>query len=181
MGLPQYNGQYDGQSKTVYFKNTTGGSVTLLEGMALAFDMDDTAAPVSNTSDPKNARGVRVVKPATAVLGGFAGLVDETSAGIVVPDTEGRFITINVPRKGQPVKALVKANATKGVSLLGITNAGGFNLVPHVPGTGNDATESLAAAVLALDFVAVALETADTSTTAALKLVKLRLIVPRGS
>jgi hypothetical protein len=135
MGLPQYNGQYDGQSKTVYFKNTTGGSVTLLEGMALAFDMDNTAAPVSNTSDPKNARGVRVVKPATAVLGGFAGLVDETSAGIVVPDTEGRFITINVPRKGQPVKALVKANATKGVSLLGITNAGGFNLVPHVPGT----------------------------------------------
>jgi hypothetical protein len=101
-----------------------------------------------------------VVKPATAVLGAFAGLIGIEQAGKVIPDATGAFIDIIVPRRGDVCLAMVKANATKGSTGLGITNAGGFNLVAHTDATLN------------VDLVAVALETADTSTTAAAKLVK---------
>jgi hypothetical protein len=158
--LPQYNGQQSLSVKTVWFYNGTGGSLTLVEGQAVNYDLDDTNAPATNTADPKNARGNRCVKPATAVLGAFAGLISVGSAGKVVPDASGAFIDIIVPRRGDVVTAMTKANMTKGATGLGITNTGGFNLVAHTDATIN------------VDLVAVAFETVDTSTTAAAKLVK---------
>jgi hypothetical protein len=121
--------------------------------------VDDTAAPVSNT-DTKNSRGRRVVKPATAVLGMFAGLIAPTSAGKVVVNGTGAFVDIVVPRSGDVCLASVKANATKGATVLGITNAGGFDLVAMTDATFN------------VDVAAIAMETADTSVTVGTKLVK---------
>jgi hypothetical protein len=158
--LPQYNGQQSLAIKSVWFYNGTGGSLTLVEGQAVCYDLDDTNAPATNTADPKNARGNRVVKPATAVLGAFAGLISAGSAGKVIPDASGAFIDIVVPRRGDVVTAMTKVNGTKGATGVGITNAGGFNLVAFTDATLN------------LDLVGVVFETVDTSTTAAAKLVK---------
>lgn len=160
MGLPQYNADPVGEVKTVYFFNGTGATLTLAEGAAVCFDLDDTNAPVTNTSDPKNQRGRRVVKPATAVLGAFAGLIAKGSAGKVLATATGAFIDILVPRRGDVVKGLTKVNATKGSTVVGITNAGGFDLVAFTDATVN------------LDLVAVVIETLDTSTTHALSTLK---------
>lgn len=154
MGLPQNNASNNNQViETVFY----GGTATLKQGEALAYDNDDTNAPVSSTTvDRKNLRGRRVVDPATAVLNGFAGLVDESSGGVVGP----AYVNIIKPRRGDVVQAMCKVNATKNATFVGITNAGGRNLV------------SFADATINADLVGVALETKDTSTTAGLTLIK---------
>jgi hypothetical protein len=151
--LPQNNAQTSDQTKVVYY----GGTGTLKAGEAMSYDSDDTNAPVTTTTlDRKNLRGRRVVDPATANLGGFAGLVTESSAGITGP----AFIEIFVPRKGDVVFAQCKINGTKNSSIVGITNAGARNLV------------SVADATFNVDAVAILLETKDTSATAGKTLVK---------
>lgn len=160
MSLVQNNAQQDLTIKAVSFNNNTGASVTLREGDALAYDMDDTNAPAAPTADFKNARGRRVVTPATAVLGGFAGLVAPQSAGKVIANGDSAFIDIIVPRKGDICKGYTNVNCTKGSSALGITNAGGRILVAFTDATLN------------LDFVAVAMETVDRSGTNGTVLVR---------
>lgn len=163
MGLPQESASNNNQViETVYY----GGTGTLKQGEALAYDTDDTNAPVSSgntlSTGPgslvatQNLRGRRVVDPATAVLGGFAGIVDESSAGVVGP----AYVNIIKPRRGDVVKAQCKINGTKNSSIVGITNAGARNLV------------SVSDATFNVDVVAILLETKDTSSTAGLTLVK---------
>lgn len=154
MGLPQNNASNNNQViETVFY----AGTRTLKAGEAVAYDTDDTNAPVTTTTlDRKNLRGRRVVDPATAVLGGFAGLVDESSGGVVGP----AYISILKPRRGDVVQAMCKINGTKNSSVVGITNAGVQNLV------------SMSDATFNVDVVAILLETKDTSTTAGLTLVK---------
>lgn len=154
MGLPQNNASSNNQViETVFY----GGTATLKAGEAMSYDSDDTNAPVTSTTvDRKQLRGRRVVDPATANLGGFAGLVDESSAGITGP----AYISIVKPRRGDVVVGFTKVNATKNSTVVGITNAGGRNLV------------SFTDATLNVDMVAIALETKDTSTTAAPMLLK---------
>jgi hypothetical protein len=89
-----------------------------------------------------------------------AGLIAPTSAGKVIVNGTGAFVDIVVPRPGDVLLASVKANATKGATVLGITNAGGFDLVAMTDATVN------------VDVAAIALETADTSVTVGTKLVK---------
>jgi hypothetical protein len=158
MGLPQYQNTPDLTIRTVFFVNTTGAEVTLREGMALCYDTDDTAAPVSMPSPPidgRNLRGRRVVKPATAVLGEFAGLVSPSHDGLKVAAGDGVNVDIIVPRKGDVCFGWANANCTKNSTLLGITNAGGFNLVTHTPD-----------AQVNINFVGIAMETVDRSVTA---------------
>ena len=146
--LPQYNGGDLPSTKRVYYNGTD----TLLEGQALCYDTDDTAAPVTGGTLGRN-RGAIVTKPATAVLGGFAGIV-------LTPITGPGWIDILVPKRGDVFKAMCKVSATKNSTVVGITNAGGYNLV------------SFSDATLNVDMVAIALETLDTSTTAGLTLLK---------
>lgn len=149
----QYNGLSDLVLKRVWY----GGTTTLLPGMAVSYDVDDTNAPVSSTTVPTHdIRGQRVVDPATANLGAFAGVV---SAPPQIAGTPG-WIDIIVPRKGDVLKLFTKINATKLTSTVGITNAGGVNFV------------SVTDATINIDLVANALETLDTSTTAALTLCR---------
>lgn len=154
MGLPQNNASSNNQViEQVYY----GGTATLKAGEAMSYDSDDTNAPVSSTTAARHdLRGRRVVDPATANLGGFAGLVDESSAGVTGP----AYISIIKPRRGDVVVGFTKINATKNSSTVGITNAGGRNLV------------SVGDATINVDLVAIALETKDTSTTAGPMLLK---------
>lgn len=160
MGLPQYNADQINDTKSVYFVNDTGADYTFLGGEAVCYDLDDTNTPVTNTTDPKNSRGRKVGKPVTARLGAFAGITAAATAGKIVKSTFGAFIDIIVPRKGDTLKVQTKANQTKGSTVVGITNAGGFQLVAMTDATFN------------LDVVGVSFETVDTSTTAAPQLVK---------
>lgn len=146
MSLRQSNASQDVDTKVVYY----GGTATLREGDAMAYDTDDTNAPITSTTlDRKNLRGRRVVDPATAVLGGYAGAVAPSSAGVVGP----AFIEIIEPRKGDFAFLWTNVNCTKNSTVLGITNAGGRTHVSHADATLN------------VDMVAVAMQTVDRSST----------------
>lgn len=150
MGLVQSNGSQDLTFKTVWYAGTS----TLKEGNLVCYDNDDTNAPVTASTTPnatteRNVRGRRVVNPATAVLGGFAGVVSAQSAGITGP----AFIEIIVPRKSDVCFIFSNINATKNSSLIGITNAGGLTGVTVADSTIN------------VDLVAIAMETVDRSGT----------------
>lgn len=155
MGLVQSNATQDLQFKTVWY----GGTSTLKEGQIVAYDTSDTTAPVTAAASPtatteRNVRGRRVVDPATAVLGGFAGVITAQSAGAVGPC----FIEIIVPRKGDICFIYTNINATKNSSLLGMTNAGGLTAV------------TIADATINVDLIAIAMETVDRSGTSGLVL-----------
>lgn len=158
MSLVQNNASSDLQIKKVYYAGTT----TLKEGQALAYDNDDTNAPVSPTApltatSLRSARGRRVVDVASAVAGGFAGAVSPSSAGVVGP----AFIEIIVPRKGDFVFLWSKVNATKNSTIVGIDTA-----------TPTNNFISKSDATFNVDAIAIAYETKDTSTTAALMLCR---------
>jgi hypothetical protein len=133
--------------RTVYY----AGTDVLKTGYALAFD---TAASLSAT-DPKTRLGNQVIKPATANLFAFAGLVAPQSDGLTGPCN----VDIFIPRKGSFAVAWTHANATAYSTALGLAN-GSYGLV------------SFADATLNLGLVALAAETVDTSATAAVKLIK---------
>jgi hypothetical protein len=155
MGLQQVNGSQELDIVSYNFYNGTGSSVTLKEGEAVAYCVDDTLAPVtpSASQDQKIARGRRVQTPVTANLGGYAGCVAPSSAGKVIADGTSAQIDVIRPRKGDAVRLYTNVNCTKASSLLGITNAGGRT---HV---------TIADATINIDLVAIALETVDRSST----------------
>lgn len=153
--MSQFNGKTQLERKRVWY----GGSTDLKIGQAVAYDNSDVTAPLPTSlggdgADPSQIeRGQVVVDPATAVLGGFAGIVaskpKKNSAGTVVAS----WIDIIVPRKGDIVDVWSSANATKNSTVLGITNAGGATLVSVADSTFNH------------DAVVIALQTVDRSST----------------
>jgi hypothetical protein len=149
MSLGQYNASQDLNLSQVWY----GGTSTLKAGHAVAYDLDDTNAPLTTTSnvplDRRNIRGKRVVDPATANLGMFAGIVDDSSDGAVGPC----FITIIRPRKGDVMSVWSNVNCTKASTQLGITNAGALILVSVADSTFN------------VDWVCTAMQTVDRSST----------------
>jgi hypothetical protein len=133
--------------RTVYY----AGTDKLVAGNALAWDV---AANIADT-DPKKRLGNQVVKPATANLFAFAGIVAPQSDGITGPAN----VDIFIPRKGSFVTAWTHANMTAFTTALGLAN-NDYGLV------------TFADATLNLGLVAIAAQTVDTSGTAAAKLVK---------
>jgi hypothetical protein len=161
--LPQVNSGQQNLVKTVYFYNDTGASVTIREGYAFCYDLDDTNAPAvpGATVDRRNTRGNRVLRPATATLAAFAGVATQSQAGLVVPASTGAFVEINVPVPGGVAIGWTKVSMTKGTTTLNVTN-GTFELSNVADSTFN------------LAWVGTALETFDSSTTAAGKLIRFK-------
>lgn len=157
MSLAQYNGKTQLERKRVWYRGTTA----LKLGQAVNYSADDTNAPLptslggGSAPDPSQIeRGQVVEDPATANLGGFAGIVDsfpgkDAITGLVIAS----WIDIIVPRKGDIVDLYSSANATKLSTVLGVTNAGGASLVSVSDSTFN------------VDVVAIALQTIDRSST----------------
>lgn len=138
-----------------YSAKTTGGTTitdTILDGYCFAFDFVNTA-----TTGP-NGFGQTVTRPETANLQMFAGVAINVTPGFVGPG----WVQL-VPVSDCAV-AFTKSNATAFTTFLGLAN-----------GLWSLATVTAVAALA--DFaktVGLALETSDTSTTAANKRVKLR-------
>lgn len=163
MGLVQNNGSQDYVTKIVWY----AGTATLKEGFALSYDNDDTNAPIVPTAGDlsaqsrRNLRGRRVVDPATANLGGFAGLVAGSSDGVVGP----AFVEIVVPRTGDIAVAWTNVNCTKNSTFLGITNAGGNTCVVVTPALTGTAFQ---------DYIGQAFQTVDRSGTAGQVLIRFK-------
>lgn len=143
---PQYLGKPVLRLKSVYY----AGTDELLPGYVLCYTHDATVG----ASDGKLAKGTQVSKPATANLMLFAGVVQKKVQGPA-------WVEIAVPQRGEAISVLHKVNATKEVTALTPQN-GQYGL-----GAFSDAT-------LNLPLCGIALETADTSTTAANKLALFR-------
>lgn len=148
MGLGQINGSVEVVVATKYYTGTD----TLQSGYALCYD---TAASATAT-DEKTRLGQAVLKPATAHLKAFAGIVHPSSAGKTGPC----FVDIIVPRRGDIIQAWTNVNQTAFTTALSVTNAGGYALVADTDATFNDQHIGLAAV------------TVDTSGTAALNYVR---------
>lgn len=123
------------------------GTDALLAGYNMCYDIAATVA----TTPVKTARGVAVTKPATANLMHYAGYVR-------YPVTGPSYVTLVTPRKNEVGTPFCHVNATVSTTALGCAN-NDYGLV------------SFADATLNLAFVGLAMETADTSSTAANKLV----------
>lgn len=124
------------------------GSDVLQTGFALAHDIAQT----------DGSQEFSVAKPATANLA--------VPFGIVSPDSnnkQGPCLT-EVFRDGSICQAYVKANCTTGVTKLKLVNGQYYLQL---------ATASVAGTTVGDDYVATALQTIDTSTTAGLVLVSL--------
>jgi hypothetical protein len=148
MGLPSYlNGGMADEIITVYY----AGTDQLLEGYALCWDVS--GATVSAT-DIKTRLMNQVVKPATANLMAFAGLLAATSSGKTGPT----FIDLVPQKRNRFARAYTKINGTAFSTLLGPVNA------QYELGAFADATVNLA-------FVGICAETVDTSGTSALKYI----------
>lgn len=147
--LPQMNAAEQLDVRKVWYIGTD----TLQEGYVLCFKVD--ASPTD--ADPKLRLGVAVEKPAAGNVNAFAGIVSPSSAGVKGPT----FVDIIVPRKNGMARASVKADATAFTTLLGPV-AASYSLGVVVPGSGN------------LPLEAVAAQTADTSGTAAVKVVQFK-------
>lgn len=147
----QVNGAGDFGTKRVWYSGTDQLEV----GYALAYDV--AALVGSAAASQKQQRGVQVTKPATANLFAFAGIVS------IKPDRVGPcWVDIITPAgtKGEHVLARTKINATAYTTALGLVND-------------DYALGAFADATLNFGLVAIAAETADTSATAAVKLIRL--------
>lgn len=136
------------------------------------------------------ARGVDVTKPETNILPLFAGIVIDVSnplVGRVAVSGDGSGVTagnlipgwITVVSASAAIQAMTKANMTKPSAtatsygfLLGPVN-NSWNLEAITPSIGSGGANQLALS----QGVAIALETSDTSSAAALKYVRLGGIV----
>lgn len=145
--LPQFDACDHLEVRTVWY----AGTDKLVQGYALAYDV----AATQVATDPKTRLGNQVVKPATANLFAFAGVVAPQSDGLTGPC----YVDIFIPRKGSFAKAFTHSNMTAFTTALGLAN-NDYGLV------------TFADATLNLGLVALAAETVDTSGTAATKLVK---------
>lgn len=142
---PSFQGRNTPDQIWVYYSGTDA----LKEGYLLCFKNDATVDGTTNT----DRWGTTAVKPATANL--------MFPAGIVVNAITGPgWVRVHRLRRGDNVKAQVKANATSGSTLLGGVN-NQYEL------------GSIAQSGADLAVIALAIVTADTSSTAALKLVQL--------
>lgn len=144
-------GQFDATEqldvKTVYYSGTD----KLGEGYNFCYDV---AATVAN-ADVKSRLFNAVIKPATANLMAYAGVIAPQSVGLTGPC----FIDIIPHQKNKGVvKCLTNVNATAFSSALGPTN-------------GSYALGTFADATLNVGFVALAAETFDSSGTAAAKAI----------
>lgn len=140
---PQYNGQPILRKKHVYYS----GSDLILPGYVLCYAHDAEA----DASDLKLRKGTLVTKPATANIMLFA--------GIAAKEVQGPgWLEITPPAAGEAIVALTKVNATAQTTALAPAN-GEWGFGAHTDATLN------------LPLAAVALETANTSVTAANKLV----------
>lgn len=146
-GNVQFAGGQKTNKKWVYY----AGSDIIQPGYALCYD----TAATKNASDPKTALGNQCVKPATAHLNAFAGVVAPGRKDIQGPC----MVEILTPKPGEYVEALTKANMTLATTVLGPADAS------YALAAKTDATFNLAA-------VAKAAETHDSSTTEAKKLVQ---------
>jgi hypothetical protein len=153
--LPNLDGADHLEVRTVYY----AGTDKLAEGYALCYD---TAASKTAT-DPKTRLGVQVVKPATAHLAAFAGVVAPQSDGLTGPC----YVDIFVPRIGALVKAFTKANMTKFSTYLIPVDAQ-YALGAQAQGAAYAQAEQDA---LERSKVGLAAETVDTSATAANALI----------
>lgn len=152
--LVQSNGGVIAEMKTVWY----AGTDVLQEGYALCFDV------AASATDPivKQRLGQQVVKPATANLNAFAGLVDANSAGKTGPC----FVDILVPRTGDFVTAWTNLNQTAFTSKLGPVNASYALGAIAAPAALANVQDVVA------ETVAVSAQTVDTSGTAAAALVR---------
>lgn len=151
MSLANYNavGFYN-DTLTVYCADAASTTAIAAEGQALCWDV---AATLSAT-DPKTRLGNQVKQPATARLMAFAGLVTASCAGRAYPC----FVDIVPHQKNRFARASLKQNSTAFSSLLGPVDAQ-YDLGTHADSGVN------------LNFVGIAAETADTSSTAAVKTI----------
>lgn len=166
MALVQSNGSQDLYIKTVWY----AGTQKLSQGQVVVYDNDDTLAPLVpvagdlSASSRRNLRGNRVVDPVSTIKAGFAGLlyVGMTAVGPA-------FIDLVVPRKGDIVPVSTKVNATKNSTVLIVDSIGGTN---NLIADGTDAVGSATTSTKVFDQVAIAYQTTDTSTTAAVTLAR---------
>jgi len=138
-----------------YTAKTTGGSTitdTIVDGYVFALDQTNV------TTTDAAGLGVAVTRPETAILNHFAGVAVNVPPGFTGP---GRIQLIPA---GLGISALTKSNMTKSTTFLAMAN-----------GLWSLATFSTFAALGDIAKVcALALETVDTSSTQANKMVQLR-------
>lgn len=166
-------GSLQSAARHVYFTGYQNDDSTALTTTA----MPDSAVVCFTEPGGKKGRGIDVTKPQTALINQFAGIVVAKEhdlvgtiavAGNPYGITAGNLIPgwLNVVSAASAIQALTKSNMTKpstAIVLLGPVNAS-WNLE----------TVAFAATATGLSqAVAMALETVDTSTTAAVKWVRL--------
>lgn len=170
MSLGQNNAAQDlDLTQVFYVPSTAQQGLALKEGQIVVYDSaaaltatDTLTNGVVTLGSRKALIGRQVTDPASTLVGGFAGVVDSSSAG-VVPANGGTMITIIRPRKGDVCQMLTKANSTKNATILVVDSAGPtINLIAGASTVGTPTVGVL------YDQVAVALQTLDTSTTAGL-------------
>jgi hypothetical protein len=153
----QRNAGVEPLTKIVFYKN---GAVNapILPGYALCYDIAEDLVPQAGEYGELQ-RGSVVVRPATANLEFFAGIVTKVLQRVGTGTDYSGFVEIAVPRFGTLVKAFCKSNATSAATVLLPVNDL-FSL----------ATDGVATADLySRRSCAIAGETADTSVTAANK------------
>lgn len=167
----------DSGPRRVWFTGYQNDDTTALTTTA----MPDYAVVCFTEPGGSKGRGVDVTKPQTAILALFAGIViaKEGRVGQIAVAGDGSGVAagnlipgwITVANACPAIQALTKANMTKPSTapfLLGPVNAS-WNLEAITSSIASGAANFLALA----QAVALALETSDTSTTAAVKYVKL--------
>lgn len=148
------------QTKRVYYKDA--GSTPILAGYALCYDIAAPDTPAAGTFD-EEVLGIRVVKPATANLFTFAGIVKNPPRTRISATDNSGFCEIYVPQPGDILSVWTHENMTAVTTALGVANAD-FGLVADAQYDGTNKRPSIFT-------LALALETANTSGTAALKKV----------
>jgi len=131
--------------KQVSFYNDTGAEVTLRGGYAVCYDQDYGDATAVDFT-----RASRVLKPATANLGHFAGVISEEWDGTVVANGKQHNIEINDPVKGgQKVSAWTDQSVELDVTILYVED-GNFSLTDK-PGIADGEKYAVARALQTVD------------------------------
>lgn len=151
MGLAQYNGKADLSRARKWY----GGTSVLKIGHAVAYDVATHTDPATAADPTHDELGVRVIDPATANLGAFAGVVDSVPSNPAATSVGGGpgWIDIIKPVRGDVLDVWTNVNCTKLTTTLGITNAGGNIFV------------SVTDATINVDLICVCLQTVDRSST----------------
>lgn len=119
----QFNAKPTPRKRWVY----VGGTDAIVDGSALCYDT--TAS--KGAADPRDELGTLAIKPATAHLFAFAGVVVE-GGGKTAPD----WFEVYEPVTGAIVDALVGVNTVAGATALGPVN-GEYHLAAHADATLN--------------------------------------------